>query len=601
MVHALGVRPALAAITVAVISLAATIATAGEPGAKSSSVRPNAPSRGAHVVNLDPQALVGRATAGATAPARPTLPAPCIDTPVDRFYRARNDEPAWLTRSGSVRRRTLGLLEQIEHADEDALDPQRYDVVGLKMALSEQVHVQSASAADVHALDARITAAALNYAHDLAGGRVSPARAEIAGQRSKPGVDTVAVLQQGIESGDVRRALSELAPPHEGYKRLRAALPRYRTLAAAGGWPRVERQDKVEPGKRYPAEVLESIRRRLAAEKFWGESVVQVRMPTATSAAAKGSAASARNTLVYDGALVDAVRRFQGAHGVAADGVIGAKTLAELNRSADDVVHTIEANMERWRWLPRDLGRRHIQADIPSFELSAYDDDHVSLAMRLIAGEKEWPSPLFSDQVEYVVLNPNWHVPKRIAAEEILPRVIEDPAYLSKNDIALVSHEGRVLQPYDLDIVPLLLEDFPYRLRQAPGPRNPLGRVKFVMPNGYDVYLHDTPNDALFARTNRALSHGCIRLEKPVELADWILSADQSWTHEKVVEQIGTDERHTVKLNAPVPVHLTYFTAFVDDEGRLELRPDVYGIDEKLSRFLEPSKIAARASGIATP
>ena len=271
------------------------------------------------------------------------------------------------------------------------------------------------------------------------------------------------------------------------------------------------------------------------------------------------------------------MRAFQRRHGLEEDGVAGPATLAELNQRAEDHVRQIEVNLERWRWLPRDLGRRHVRVNIAAFRLDAVEDGRTALDMRVIVGKPYTRTPMFGSAMDAVIFNPSWYVPTSIAVHEILPKARKDPSYLRRGGYEVLSGS---------------------RIRQRPGPQNALGRIKFVFPNRFNVYLHDTPARTLFGRTVRTFSHGCIRIEKPADLAVWVLGGDDPrWTAEAVRAGVEAGRERRVALHEKVPVHVAYWTAWADERGTLRLGRDVYQRDGQLAALLAAPFRGGRPAG----
>jgi L,D-transpeptidase YcbB len=352
-------------------------------------------------------------------------------------------------------------------------------------------------------------------------------------------------------------SLAEPAPTHEGYERLEQALERYRRSAG-----RSEYEPQAKPVPPGPA-------LKPGAE---GDRVAALRARLAATAEAESAEPLPETELpeVFDATLEEAVRAFQERHGLPADGIAGASTLAELNRTAEDQIRKIEVNLERWRRLPADLGERHILVNIAAFRLDAIEDGRSVLDMRVIVGRTHTRTPVVSSAIERVVLNPSWYVPRGIASKEILPK---GRSYLRRNGFEVLP-DGK--------------------LRQRPGENNSLGRVKFRFPNPFGVYLHDTPSRSLFDRTVRALSHGCVRIERPADLAAWVLRDDPQWSPEAVQDALDSGRERSVELPEPVPVHIAYWTAWVDDNGTLWFGQDVYDQDRELTSFPE---VALGSSG----
>lgn len=266
--------------------------------------------------------------------------------------------------------------------------------------------------------------------------------------------------------------------------------------------------------------------------------------------------------------LRDALARFQQRHGLEPDGKLGEDTVAELNVPVQERIRQIEINLERWRWLPSSLGDSYVWVNVPEFRMELIDKGRKAIDMAVVVGKEQSQTPVFSDQMEYLELNPAWNIPPSIAEGEIVPKLASDPGYLARHDMEWVGEGAN------------------QRIRQRPGPDNPLGQVKFMFPNEHDVYLHDSPADHLFSREERDFSHGCIRLERPVQLAEYLLRDKPDWSGTKVREAIVSGEHRTVKLPEKLPVHILYFTAWVEDNGVVNFRRDVYGHDARLAAAL---------------
>jgi murein L,D-transpeptidase YcbB/YkuD len=292
---------------------------------------------------------------------------------------------------------------------------------------------------------------------------------------------------------------------------------------------------------------------------------------------------------VFDEDLDTGVRHFQRRHGLDVDGVVGPATLSALNASADERVRRIEVNMERWRWLPQDLGRRYVIVNIANFELDVVEAEQEVMTMRVIVGRDYRRTPVFSGKMTYIVLSPYWHVPPSLAVKDILPQVRSDPGYLSRKGFKVFQGWGadtKEIDPGSVDWSKVTGTNFNYRFRQDPGPVNALGRVKFMLPNKFDVYLHDTPSPDLFEKSARAFSSGCIRIEKPIELVEYVLRGDPKWNRDAVLAAIDRRVEQTVQLREPIPVHLLYWTAWVDAAGTVHFRDDIYSRDKLLAEAL---------------
>jgi len=258
---------------------------------------------------------------------------------------------------------------------------------------------------------------------------------------------------------------------------------------------------------------------------------------------------------------------------------------AAMDAAAKQRIHQIELNLERWRWLPRDLGSTHIIVNIPAYRLDVWEQDKVALSMRVVVGKKETPTPIFNDAMTHLVFSPYWNVPPTIAKNETLPSALRDPSFLQRTNMEVLDAAGNLVDPASID--PSRAEN--YRFRQRPGTQNSLGLVKFMFPNQFNVYLHDTPADSLFARASRSFSHGCVRLQEPQALAEYVLRDQPEWTADRIAEAMQAGDERTVKLREPLPVYLGYWTADVTPDGTVQFRPDVYGVDAR-----QTAKLSAR-------
>jgi murein L,D-transpeptidase YcbB/YkuD len=474
-----------------------------------------------------------------------------------RFYAARNWKLAWsdLGEQGGP-----ALLRAVRGVADHGLAPERYHEQALEEAPAPPLDPEREAQLDLLRSDAFLL-----LGRDLAAGAVDPRALHPGYARADEPADPVAALRAALRDRDVSGALAELAPPHVEYAALRATLPRLRAEAAGGDGPPVPGGRMVKPGQhsaRVPA-----LRARLA----W---------PEAPTLPAEGDPER------LDPALAEALRGFQARHGLNPDAILGPLTSAALAESRAQRVDRVRANLERWRWQPRDLGARSVRVNVASFGLRTWDGDQPALSMRVVVGCVGWKTPLLHSAIRYVVLNPAWDVPRSIAVREMLPQARRDPGYFGAKglEVSRVGSAGR-RYPVDASAVDwsaVTAASFPYRVRQAPGPRNPLGRIKFYFPNSFGVYLHGTPGRAALQQEMRAVSHGCMRVEDELALAAWALEPDPAWTLEGLLVALETARERRVSLPEPVPVHVFYFTAEVADDGALVLSADPYGWDADL-------------------
>lgn len=530
---------------------------------------------GAFLLICLPAACGGDGAQDGRTPAQEPTPQ---QEPAPQQDRAPAEQLVWLSDPARAR----ALLESIQAAERHGLDPEDYGFTRLSQGLAALNRGAALSPEQRSALDTAFTEAFQSLARDLATGRIAPKSVDASWHISPVSPDLDAVLDQALRHNDVAGTLAALAPQQQEYARLMESLQRYRNIAAAGGWPQIPGGSSLTLGRANDPARVHVLRQRLAAEGYLPQPVAS---PTDSAI----SAIPALPADSYDSALAEAVRQFQASRGLLVDGIVGAGTLRALNVPAQERAQQIALNMERWRWLPSSLGDPHIRVNIAAYQLDVYEGERRVMNMPVIVGKEGWSTPFFNDAIDHVMLNPNWDVPRSIAIEDILPKVREDPSYLYENNFVVLDgwdEDATRIDPATIDWYAVSAEDFPYRFRQLPGSDNALGRIKFMFPNQFAVYLHDTPDEHLFESRQRALSHGCIRVARPLDLADYLFRDDPAWDRARFAQAIASGRHMRVDLPAPVPVYLLYWTAFVDDQGRMQLRPDIYGVDEAQSRAL---------------
>lgn len=497
---------------------------------------------------------------------------------VRRFYRNRKYLPAWTHIDGPTRD-AGALLEALTNARAEGLNPAQYDVERLQQAIEKSgapglpTEARTAQAA---ALDIELTRNFLKHAAHLYSGQVNPVQLPADWHIKPRRRDMVEVLEHAISRHQVESSLESLTPGFPQYEELRKALADYRRIEAEGGWPRIPSGATLRRGGSGAR--VDSLQRRLTVTRDLGGRYRAGQFDAATEAA---------------------LERFEARHGLESDGVAGPEDLRALNLPVTHRIRQIELNMERWRWLPDSLlGDRYLMVNIPNYSLQVVENDRTVLAMRVVVGKEFSRTPMFTDEVSYMVFNPVWNVPSSIASQEILAEVQQDPEYLRRNNIRVFENESdRAVEvdPQQIDWGSMSPEDFHYNFRQDPGPENPVGHVKFMCPNQFNVYLHDTPANQLFAARERGFSHGCIRVEKPIDLAAYLMK-DEGWDDARVVQEFGTADNTSVKVPSPIPVHIFYWTAFTDENGALQFREDVYDFDHLLDNVLR-----SRRPDIKTP
>lgn len=456
---------------------------------------------------------------------------------VRALYQRFGNAPLWL-QEGGVKDRATALLEEIRSAPEHALDTAGYPLGALQAVVDAKRLTDTASAGTLADADVLLTSAYVAYASDMLVGQVDPKTVSQAWHIPAVASEVDSALVRGIETPDIRPALDSMAPQDPDYAALKAAFARYSKAAASGGW-------SAFPTARGP-------------EQF---AAVHARLVLETAGDSAGAAApAAKDTSDFAGLL----RQFQERHGLERTGTLNPTTLTALNVSAAERAKQIGANLERHRWLPRSLGSRYVYVNVPAFRLDAYDSGQKTLSMKVVVGQEYEGkvTPVFSDSMETVVFRPYWNITPDIQANEVGPKAARDGDYLARNDMEYYKDGGAT------------------RIRQRPGPKNSLGLVKFLFPNSFNIYLHDTPAKELFNKTDRAASHGCIRLEKPAEMAQWVLGWDA--TRVSAAMHSGADNQ-AVKVPAKIPVYIVYFTAYTRD-GQLYFGDDVYGRDDALEK-----------------
>lgn len=530
-----------------------------------------------------------------------TLDGSRSDPLVYRLYQTRNFEPLW-SEAGRPKRDAEKLLQAIRRADEHGLKSADYtanDTIGdLK---------NDSSLVD---FDLALTKAFVSLAKDLKMGRIpykartfywraDPTRTGKAGcfglesggnPDSPPNphrgnisaecgdvTEILVVLEKAIVSGDFDGALASLVKNKPGYTRLQQALKDYRERAAKGeDWGHVPAGPKLEVGIKDAR--VASLRERL---RKTGELKRPSKNPP------QNPEAESEFGLEFDGELAQAVRLFQGGHGLEPDGKVGAETLTALNTSIDERVRQIVANLERRRWVLEDLGQRHVFVNVPEFHLYAVEDGQAQIKMNVVVGQrKDWNTPLLSSSITHLVLNPQWHVPKNIIKKEILAKIQEDPEYLTKERMTAyrVSETGsEEIDPATFDWKEASAEEL--KIIQKEGDGAALGRIKFMFSNPFDIYLHDTPQQKFFSYSMRALSHGCVRVEKPMDLAEFVTKGS-AWGRDKIAVEIKKGKNQWIPLSTPVPLHILYWTVWVDKDGTTHFLNDLYGQDKAVAKLL---------------
>lgn len=499
---------------------------------------------------------------------------------VRQLYETYADAPLFLDADG-IADRGRAVAAAVAAAHEHALRADGYPIAELRAAVAAAGD-GDASAERLAVADVMLAATYVAYAEDMLTGQLDPREVSTAWHIDPNQIDVDSAVARSLRSARFDQALAALAPQDGSYALLRRELQRYRELAARGGWQPVPGGAALRPGDRAPAARLAALERRLAVEGLLDgdQPAAPSDVPTAARPASwqpqqagqAGQPGQGAGGGVYDDRLAGAVAAFQARHGIVVDSILGAETVASLNLPADYRLAQIAANLERHRWLPRSLGQRYILVNVPAFQLHAYDGGRETLTMNVVVGAEfdDQSTPTFADSMSFIVFRPYWNVPDNIAQKEIYPKAAADPGYFAAKNYEHVTENGRTW------------------VRQTPGDHNSLGLVKFMFPNEFAIYLHDTPDRSTFEQDIRAASHGCIRLERPEELARFVLGWDDARIRDAMTT--GPDDQ-TVHLDRKIPVYIAYFTAYARDD-RLYFGNDVYDRDRD---------IVARVAAAAAP
>jgi L,D-transpeptidase YcbB len=429
------------------------------------------------------------------------------------------------------------------------------------------------SEADAVRFDAALTVCVMRYVSDLHIGKVNPKHFDFGLDVEAKKYDLPEFLKENVvNASDVAAVLAQVEPPYPGYRRTIQALHTYLELAGKDDGEQLPGAKKtIAPGDSYPG-----VPRLIRLLRLVGD------LPADATVPADGT--------VYQGPLVDAIKSFQRRLGRDPDGRIGAQTLADLNVPLTRRVRQMQLTLERWRWLPLAYQKSPIVANVPEFHLRAYDENFkIAVTMNVVVGKAYGHNtPVFSDTMQYVIFRPYWSVPYSIARAEFLPHIARDPDYLEKKGYEVVDSRQEVVASgmVTSDVLEQLRAGKLF-IRQKPGPKNSLGLVKFIFPNNYDVYFHDTPEHELFSKSRRDFSHGCIRLEKPADLAVWVLRNNPGWNMERVLAAMNGDKAQQVNLAHPIPVLIVYATVIVTEDGVVHFYDDIYGHDASLEKVLE--------------
>lgn len=489
------------------------------------------------------------------------------DSELLKFYKEGQCRPVWSSEN-TIDTQAIYLIYSIKDARKDGLDiytPAYHfrKILELVNFTKPDSLVKNDSVV-LAQLDILLTDAYLTFGKHLSNGLIpNEAIAGVWKNAKHVFIDMKSRLRQALRDKTVKESLQELTPSSHEYEALRTIMEKYLKIEEMGGWKTIEPIGRNDEGDdQYSSDDL---RERLRAE---GDLAVDEHSNEA-----------------YE----DALKNFQSRHGIDADGIVGAKTIAKMNISVAEKITAIRLNLEKWRWMPEEKGI-YISVNIPDFSLSVMEDSYTVLKMKAILGKEARQTPIFSSHMKYIVVNPYWRVPRTILREDIIPKVQKDIRYLKKERIRVFKADNktgiREINPKNINWKKVNANAFPYLLRQDPGRKNVLGRLKFMFPNTYDIYIHDTPVKSLFDKEERLFSSGCIRIEEPLVLFRYLMYNDANTDYENIIDLIARGANKTIMLRNSIKVRIDYWTVWVDEKGMAQFRDDIYGHDNDLRGIL---------------
>lgn len=488
------------------------------------------------------------------------------------FYNDQHYSPSWFTENG-LKNEVKTLINTIKEAELDGLNPDDYHLTAIEALLPElQTGIETNTHTSIEKrvdLDLLLTDAFLMLACHLSEGLINPETIE-SEWLIKPRKETVInVLQLAIATGQIEDALETVRQKNPGYQKLKKAYIQYRHIEQGGGWPQLTLWRTTKKGD---------------------EGIMVSRLWSRLAQTGDIIPTELENTCFFGNVMENAVMRFQHRNALKEDGVVGPETLAALNVPITQRVNQLKLNLERWRWLPHDFGDRYLLVNIADFMLHVMENNVSLMNMRVVVGKKYRRTPVFTGKMTYMVINPYWNIPHKLAKEDFLPRIRKNPDILNKLGIKVYESwkEGAgEINADTIDWKRITDKTFSYKLRQNPGTVNALGQIKFMFPNKFSVYLHDTPSKNLFDKTTRSLSSGCIRIAKPVDLAEYLLKKDLTWTRKKILNALDSMQAQVVTIPDPINIHILYLTAWVDENDLVHFRNDIYDRDMVLDNALK--------------
>jgi L,D-transpeptidase YcbB len=477
---------------------------------------------------------------------------------LDRWRAERQGKPLWLV-GNALSPQGKQAVNALAMAQTHGISPSRYQ--DLLAQLERLAELQDADLAD---LDYHLTLAVLDYISLIGGERTNLKNLDRQLYLKVKELNEVALLRQSLDS-KVQPWLEQILPQHPQYQALQKTLMRYLNKQKQGGWPQLPLQVKATLGEHHPW--VRHLRRQLV-------------MQDAMEAAEKESD-------LFDASVQKALKVFQFSNGLKPDGILGKETLQALNTPVEKRIEQITLNLERWRWLPQNLGEKYVIVNIPTYELYGVKEGEISLKMPIIVGKAYRKTPIFNANMTHIVLNPSWTVPQSIAVKDKIPLFSKNPSLAHQRHYRIFTKEGVEVDPGEVHWSDYQgSTSFPYILRQSPGAHNALGKIKFHIQNPFSIYLHGTPDQKLFSAYQRAFSSGCIRVAFPLELASFVLDSPR-WSRDVLATETQGNQTKSIPLKAPLPVYLTYITVWVNDDGRASFAKDIYGKDSRVAKFVQ--------------
>lgn len=483
---------------------------------------------------------------------------------LQEFYEQRYYQPIWLKKKQFLRN-PEELIKLIKESYYEGLSPADYHLNIIKNYTANKSFLKNGSVNQKALLDILLTNAYLKLASHYLNGKIN---AEIIVDDNNYQHDSLEIeklLKLLFKNDSLSKTIKSQLPKSKNYHLLKEKLYLYRDSGKIKKWPKISSEKNItlkSKGKK-----VKKLIDNLAARNYLDKNELE------------------KNNH-FNQNVKKALRKFQLNNGLKADGIAGKKTIKTLNISLEQRIKQLIINMERWRWLPENLGDRYIYVNIADYGLKLYDNQKLLMEMKTIVGREQRSTPVFSDLIDYLVLNPYWYVPETIAVEDILPKLKKDSNYLEKNNFSVLQYKAdnklEKIDPAKIDWKKIDKDNFDYLLRQNPGDHNSLGRIKFMFPNKFSIYLHDTPGKYLFSQSKRDFSSGCIRIEKPIDLAVYLLQDQKKWNRQEIEKEIKKDQEKIIYLKNPIKIYLQYNTAWVDEFDNLNFRNDIYNRDKKI-------------------